>query len=48
MLQYIIKVVISVVLIVAISEIAKQESVWAGLLASIPLVSFSGYYLVVH
>ena len=37
---YIIKVLISSLLIVLISEIAKKSGVLAGLLASIPLVSF--------
>lgn len=39
MWYYIIKVLISSVLIVAISEISKRSSFWGGILASIPLVS---------
>lgn len=37
---YIVKVLISSLLIVLISEIAKKSGLLAGLLASIPLVSF--------
>jgi uncharacterized membrane protein (GlpM family) len=37
---YVIKVVISSALIVLISEVAKKSGLLAGLLASIPLVSF--------
>lgn len=37
---YVIKVLISSVLIVLISEIAKKNGLLAGLFASIPLVSF--------
>jgi hypothetical protein len=36
---YFIKIIISAVLIVAISEISKRDSWFAGLLASLPLVS---------
>lgn len=39
-IYYILKVLISSVLIVLISEIAKKSGLLAGLLASIPLVSF--------
>lgn len=39
MFYYIIKVLISSVLIVAISEISKKSSLIGGILASIPLVS---------
>ena len=37
---YVIKVVISSALVVLISEIAKKNGILAGVLASIPLVSF--------
>ncbi len=37
---YVLKVLISSVLIVLISEISKRNGVLAGLLASVPLVSF--------
>jgi len=37
--QYIIKIVLTTILIVAVSEIAKRSSFLAALLASIPLVS---------
>lgn len=39
MIQYVIKVVISALLIVAISELSKRSSSLGGLLASLPLVS---------
>ena len=39
MWYYIIKVLISAVLIVAISEIGKRSSFWGGILASVPIVS---------
>ena len=37
---YVLKVLISSILIVLISEISKRSGVLAGLLASVPLVSF--------
>jgi hypothetical protein len=39
-IYYVVKVIISSALIVLISEIAKKNGLLAGLLASIPLVSF--------
>ena len=39
MWYYIIKVLVSAVLIIAISEIGKRSSLWGGILASIPIVS---------
>jgi hypothetical protein len=39
MFYYILKIIISAVLIVVISEISKRSSFWGGILASIPLVS---------
>ena len=39
MWYYVIKVLISSVLIVAISEISKRSSFWGGVLASVPSVS---------
>jgi uncharacterized membrane protein (GlpM family) len=39
MWYYVIKVLVSSVLIVAISEISKRSSFWGGILASVPLVS---------
>ncbi|SVD70407.1 uncharacterized protein METZ01_LOCUS423261, partial [marine metagenome] len=38
-----IKVLITSLLVVAISEIAKRSSLMAGILASIPLVSVLGF-----
>jgi hypothetical protein len=39
MLQYAIKVLLTAVVVVAVSEIAKRSNFWAALLASIPLTS---------
>lgn len=39
MLYYIVKIVLTTLLIVLISEIAKRSSFWGAVLASIPLVS---------
>jgi len=39
MVYYIIKIVLSAVLIAAISEVARRSSLLAGILASLPLVS---------
>ena len=40
MTQYIIKIIVSALVIVAVSEIAKRSSFFGGLLASLPIVSF--------
>ena len=40
MTQYVIKVLVSAVLIVLISELSKRSSLLGGLVASLPLVSF--------
>ncbi|HKS36440.1 MAG TPA: DUF3147 family protein [Verrucomicrobiae bacterium] len=40
MTQYLIKVVLTAGLIVAVSEISKRNTFFGGLLASLPLVSF--------
>ena len=42
MLYYIIKILVSAVLIVAISEASKKSSLIGGILASVPLVSVLG------
>jgi F0F1-type ATP synthase assembly protein I len=42
MTYYVIKVLISAAIIVAVSEISKRSSFLGGLLASLPLVSFLG------
>ena len=39
MLYYIVKLALSAIIIVAVSELAKRQSTWGGLLASLPLVS---------
>jgi hypothetical protein len=39
MLYYAVKLLLSAVIIVAVSEIAKRQPTWGGALASLPLVS---------
>lgn len=39
---YLVKLVISAALIVGVSEVSKRSSLFGGLLASLPLVSFLG------
>lgn len=39
MLYYAIKLFLSAAIVVVVSELAKRQSVWAGALASLPLVS---------
>lgn len=39
MYYYVLKVIISAVLIVVISELSKRSSFWGGILASVPIVS---------
>ncbi len=43
MLQYIVKTILSAILIVAVSELAKRNSIWAATLASLPLVSLFAF-----
>jgi len=43
MWQYILKVVVSALVIVAVSEIAKRNSFWAAALASLPLTSLLAF-----
>lgn len=43
MLYFVIKVLITATVIVAISEIAKRSTVWAALLASLPLTSLLAF-----
>lgn len=43
MLQYIVKTLISAIIIVAVSELAKRNSIWAATLASLPLVSLLAF-----
>ena len=43
MLYISIKVILTAVLIVTVSEIAKKSSIFAGLLASIPITSFLAF-----
>jgi len=39
MLQYVVKIALSALLIVAVSEIAKRQSLFAALVASLPVIS---------
>jgi len=39
MVYYIIKILVSAILITLISEISKRSSFWGGVLASVPIVS---------
>ncbi len=39
MLYYAVKLILSAAIIVAVSELAKRQPAWGGLLASLPLVS---------
>ena len=48
MTQYLIKLVISAALIVAVSEISKRSSFLGGLLASLPLTSFLAMLWLYH
>lgn len=43
MWPYVIKVAVTAIVVVAISEIAKRSSVWAALLASLPLTSLLAF-----
>jgi hypothetical protein len=43
MWQYVIKILVSAVIIVAVSEIAKRNSFWAAVLASLPLTSLLAF-----
>jgi hypothetical protein len=40
MTQYLIKVVLTVLIVVTVSEVSKRSSVLGGLLASLPIISF--------
>jgi hypothetical protein len=42
MTYYILKIALTTGLVIAVSEIAKRSSLWGGLLASLPIVSFLG------
>ncbi|MCO5100105.1 MAG: DUF3147 family protein [Burkholderiaceae bacterium] len=43
MLQYFVKVLITAVVVVAVSELAKRSSFWGALLASLPLTSLLAF-----
>ena len=42
-MQYFIKIIVSALLIVAISEIAKRSSLWGAILASLPFISILAF-----
>lgn len=43
MILYALKVILSALIIVAVSEVAKRSSFWGGVLASVPLVSLLAF-----
>ena len=43
MLQYVIKVALTAVIVVAVAEVAKRSSLWAAALASLPLTSLLAF-----
>lgn len=43
MLQYAIKVLVTAVVVVAVSELAKRSSFWGAVLASLPLTSLLAF-----
>lgn len=42
-MQYFLKILLSAILIVAISEIAKRSSFWGSILASLPFISIIAF-----
>jgi hypothetical protein len=43
MWQYVVKVILSAIVVVAVSELAKRTSFWAAALASLPLTSLLAF-----
>lgn len=43
MLQYAAKIIITVVLVIAVSEIGKRSSFWGAILASLPITSLLAF-----
>ncbi|WP_339735546.1 DUF3147 family protein [uncultured Gimesia sp.] len=41
-MYYVLKILLTTGLVVAVSEVSKRSSLWGGILASLPLVSFLG------
>ena len=41
--QYVVKVIVTVAVVVAVSEIAKRSSFWGAILASLPLTSLLAF-----
>ncbi|MCK9516828.1 MAG: DUF3147 family protein [Ottowia sp.] len=48
MLQYAIKVLITAVVVVAVSELGKRSSLWGAVLASLPLTSLLAFVWLYH
>ena len=48
MLQYVIKILLTATLVVAISELAKRSSFWGATLASLPLTSVLAFVWLYH
>ncbi|NNF34077.1 MAG: DUF3147 family protein [Saprospiraceae bacterium] len=47
-MQYAIKIILSGVLIMLISEIAKRSSIWGALIASLPIISIIAMIFLYH
>jgi len=47
-MQYLIKIVLSAVLITIISEIAKRSSFWGAITASLPFISILAFVFLYH
>lgn len=43
MAQYVVKVLLTAIVVVAVAELAKRGSVWSALLASLPLTSLLAF-----
>jgi len=47
-MQYLIKTILSAIIIVVVSELSKRNSFWGGLLASLPMVSVLAMIWLYH
>lgn len=48
MWQYVIKVLITAVVVVAVAEVTKRSSLWGAVLASLPLTSLLAFIWLYH
>lgn len=48
MLQYAVKVLITAVVVVAVSELGRRSSLWGAVLASLPLTSLLAFVWLYH